>query len=103
MFCLIIVNIDLSAENCIILHSLNFDFFDSCSLEKRVNKKAIAMFEKAEDEYKDLLSKKNIIEVHTSNSSLDIVFTKQMYSFGLTPSFRVCRMTRQKLRMSLKN
>ncbi|EPS58307.1 hypothetical protein M569_16508, partial [Genlisea aurea] len=31
-------------------------------LEKRVNKKVTAMFEKAEDEYNDLLSKKNIIE-----------------------------------------
>lgn len=34
-----------------------------CSLEKRVNKKVMAMFEKAEDEYNDLISKKNIIEV----------------------------------------
>lgn len=34
-----------------------------CSLEKRVNKKVMAMFEKAEDEYNDLMSKKNIIEV----------------------------------------
>lgn len=33
------------------------------SLEKRVNKKVMAMFEKAEDEYNDLISKKNIIEV----------------------------------------
>uniref|UniRef100_A0A0D3EXJ7 Structural maintenance of chromosomes protein n=1 Tax=Oryza barthii TaxID=65489 RepID=A0A0D3EXJ7_9ORYZ len=32
------------------------------SLEKRVNKKVMAMFEKAEDEYNDLMSKKNIIE-----------------------------------------
>lgn len=31
-------------------------------LEKRVNKKVMAMFEKAEDEYNDLMSKKNIIE-----------------------------------------
>ncbi|KAF5946861.1 hypothetical protein HYC85_017089 [Camellia sinensis] len=31
-------------------------------LEKRVNKKAMAMFEKSEDEYNDLISKKNIIE-----------------------------------------
>ncbi|KAM7476610.1 hypothetical protein LguiB_023853 [Lonicera macranthoides] len=30
--------------------------------EKRVNKKVMAMFEKAEDEYNDLISKKNIIE-----------------------------------------
>lgn len=35
------------------------------SLEKRVNKKVMAMFEKAEDEYNDLMSKKNIIEVWT--------------------------------------
>jgi hypothetical protein len=28
-----------------------------------VNKKVMAMFEKAEDEYNDLMSKKNIIEV----------------------------------------
>lgn len=33
------------------------------SLEKRINKKVMAMFEKAEDEYNDLMSKKNIIEV----------------------------------------
>ncbi|KAL6579103.1 hypothetical protein OROMI_009319 [Orobanche minor] len=32
------------------------------SLEKRVNKKVIAMFQKAEDEYNELMSKKNIIE-----------------------------------------
>ncbi|KAM3334220.1 hypothetical protein ACQJBY_028956 [Aegilops geniculata] len=31
-------------------------------LEKRVNKKVMAMFEKAEDEYNDLISRKNIIE-----------------------------------------
>ncbi|XP_030487829.2 structural maintenance of chromosomes protein 2-1 [Cannabis sativa] len=31
-------------------------------LEKRINKKVMAMFEKAEDEYNDLMSKKNIIE-----------------------------------------
>jgi len=34
----------------------------ACRLEKRVNKKAMAMFEKAEEEYNDLISKKNIIE-----------------------------------------
>lgn len=33
------------------------------SLEKRVNKKVMAMFEKAEDEYNALISKKNTIEV----------------------------------------
>ena len=32
-------------------------------MEKRVNKKVITMFEKAEDEYNDLMSKKRIIEV----------------------------------------
>ncbi|KAH9310572.1 hypothetical protein KI387_025607 [Taxus chinensis] len=35
---------------------------EQSSLEKRVNKKVMTMFEKAEDEYKDLLSKKSIIE-----------------------------------------
>ncbi|KAH7855805.1 hypothetical protein Vadar_029159 [Vaccinium darrowii] len=35
---------------------------EQSGLEKRVNKKVIAMFEKAEDEYNDLISKKNIIE-----------------------------------------
>ncbi|GAB4852421.1 Structural maintenance of chromosomes protein 2-2 [Ancistrocladus abbreviatus] len=35
---------------------------EQSSLEKRVNKKVMAMFEKAEDEYNDLISKKNIIE-----------------------------------------
>ncbi|GKV17575.1 hypothetical protein SLEP1_g28058 [Rubroshorea leprosula] len=35
---------------------------EQSSLEKRVNKKVMAMFEKAEDEYNDLMSKKNIIE-----------------------------------------
>ncbi|CAH8366867.1 unnamed protein product [Eruca vesicaria subsp. sativa] len=35
---------------------------DQSSLEKRVNKKVMAMFEKAEDEYNALMAKKNIIE-----------------------------------------
>ncbi|OVA02199.1 RecF/RecN/SMC [Macleaya cordata] len=35
---------------------------EQSSLEKRVNKKVMAMFEKAEDEYNDLISKKSIIE-----------------------------------------
>ncbi|KAF2315781.1 hypothetical protein GH714_040319 [Hevea brasiliensis] len=35
---------------------------EQSGLEKRVNKKVMAMFEKAEDEYHDLMSKKNIIE-----------------------------------------
>lgn len=35
---------------------------EQSGLEKRVNKKVLAMFEKAEDEYSDLISKKNIIE-----------------------------------------
>lgn len=40
-----------------------FNCFTPLRLEKRVNKKVMAMFEKAEDEYNDLMSKKNIIEV----------------------------------------
>ncbi|MCO5554633.1 hypothetical protein L7F22_008165 [Adiantum nelumboides] len=35
---------------------------EQSNLEKRVNKKVITMFEKAEDEYNDLMSKKRIIE-----------------------------------------
>ncbi|KAK8961144.1 Structural maintenance of chromosomes protein 2-1 [Platanthera guangdongensis] len=35
---------------------------EQSSLEKRVNKKVITMFEKAEEEYNSLISKKNIIE-----------------------------------------
>ncbi|KAL4594539.1 hypothetical protein ACB092_12G026000 [Castanea dentata] len=35
---------------------------EQSGLEKRVNKKVMAIFEKAEDEYNDLMSKKNIIE-----------------------------------------
>lgn len=35
---------------------------EQSSLEKRVNKKVMAMFEKAEDEYNDLMSKKNTVE-----------------------------------------
>ncbi|KAJ6824880.1 structural maintenance of chromosomes protein 2-1-like [Iris pallida] len=35
---------------------------EQSGLEKRVNKKVMAMFEKAEEEYNDLISKKNIIE-----------------------------------------
>ncbi|KAF9595784.1 hypothetical protein IFM89_004186 [Coptis chinensis] len=35
---------------------------EQSELEKRVNKKVMAMFEKAEDEYNELISKKNIIE-----------------------------------------
>uniref|UniRef100_A0A7N0ZUI2 SMC hinge domain-containing protein n=1 Tax=Kalanchoe fedtschenkoi TaxID=63787 RepID=A0A7N0ZUI2_KALFE len=35
---------------------------EQSGLEKRVNKKVMAMFEKAEDEYNQLISKKNIIE-----------------------------------------
>ncbi|KAL6977613.1 Structural maintenance of chromosomes protein 2-2 [Sarracenia purpurea var. burkii] len=37
-------------------------FYHVHFLEKRVNKKVMAMFEKAEDEYNDLISKKTIIE-----------------------------------------
>ncbi|CAD5325118.1 unnamed protein product [Arabidopsis thaliana] len=39
---------------------------DQSSLEKRVNKKVTAMFEKAEDEYNALMTKKNIIETDKS-------------------------------------
>ncbi|KAK4838394.1 hypothetical protein QYF36_013430 [Acer negundo] len=35
---------------------------EKLGLEKRVNKKVMTMFEKAEDEYNDLMSKKSIIE-----------------------------------------
>ncbi|GMY07815.1 structural maintenance of chromosomes protein 2-1-like [Fagus crenata] len=35
---------------------------EQSGLEKRVNKKVMAMFEKAEDEFNDLMSKKNIME-----------------------------------------
>lgn len=35
-----------------------------------MNKKVMAMFEKAEDEYNDLMSKKNIIEVVYPNIQL---------------------------------
>nr|CAD1829548.1 unnamed protein product [Ananas comosus var. bracteatus] len=35
---------------------------EQASLEKRVNKKVMAMFEKAEDEYNELITKKSIIE-----------------------------------------
>ncbi|XP_051143191.1 structural maintenance of chromosomes protein 2-1-like [Andrographis paniculata] len=41
-------------------------------LEKRVNKKVMAMFEKAEDEYSALISKKNIIENDKSKIKLVI-------------------------------
>jgi hypothetical protein len=49
---------------------LNADmrYLFSDSLEKRVNKKVMAMFEKAEDEYNDLMSKKSIIEASTMSS-----------------------------------
>ncbi|KAL7107353.1 hypothetical protein ACP275_06G048700 [Erythranthe tilingii] len=45
---------------------------DQSGLEKRVNKKVTAMFEKAEDEYNDLISKKNIIENDKSKIKLVI-------------------------------
>ncbi|KAK1271748.1 Structural maintenance of chromosomes protein 2-2 [Acorus gramineus] len=35
---------------------------EQAGLEKRINKKVMAMFEKAEDQYNDLISKKNIIQ-----------------------------------------
>lgn len=51
-----------------------------CSLEKRVNKKVMAMFEKAEDEYNDLMSKKNIIEVTTHDLSGYVYFFYFIFS-----------------------
>jgi hypothetical protein len=67
-----------------------------CSLEKRVNKKVMAMFEKAEDEYNDLMSKKNIIEVSPiMYSFLDKL--KVVLISGHIPCL-ICRMTRQKSR-----
>ncbi|KAK9063288.1 hypothetical protein SSX86_017158 [Deinandra increscens subsp. villosa] len=45
---------------------------EQSGLEKRVNKKVMAMFEKAEDEYNDLISKKNIIENDKSKIKLVI-------------------------------
>ncbi|KAK9146390.1 hypothetical protein Sjap_006293 [Stephania japonica] len=45
---------------------------EQSDLEKRVNKKVMAMFEKAEDEYNDLISKKNIIENDKSKIKLVI-------------------------------
>lgn len=56
------------------------------SLEKRVNKKVMAMFEKAEDEYNDLMSKKNIIEVcpimHSFLDSVKIVLISRQPFFS---------------------
>ncbi|KAG9134427.1 hypothetical protein Leryth_022382 [Lithospermum erythrorhizon] len=43
---------------------------EQSGLEKRVNKKVMAMFEKAEDEYNDLISRKNIIENDKSKIKL---------------------------------
>lgn len=45
-----------------------------------MNKKVMAMFEKAEDEYNDLMSKKNIIEVCTQ-IFLDIVLPSLTYAY----------------------
>nr|XP_043627051.1 structural maintenance of chromosomes protein 2-1-like [Erigeron canadensis] len=45
---------------------------EQAGLEKRVNKKVMALFEKAEDEYNDLISKKNIIENDKSKIKLVI-------------------------------
>lgn len=57
----------------------------SSSLEKRVNKKVMAMFEKAEDEYNALMSKKNIIEVSFGGSVQHILTAvlafKPVFSF----------------------
>ncbi|KAF5805595.1 putative transcription factor bZIP family [Helianthus annuus] len=45
---------------------------EQAGLEKRVNKKVMAMFEKAEDEYNDLIAKKKIIENDKSKIMLVI-------------------------------
>ncbi|CAI9786533.1 unnamed protein product [Fraxinus pennsylvanica] len=45
---------------------------EQSDLEKRVNKKVMAMFEKAKDEYNDLISKKNNIENDKSKIKLVI-------------------------------
>jgi hypothetical protein len=47
---------------------VDYDFDHICissnrSVEKRINKKALAMFDKAEEEYKDLLERKRIVQV----------------------------------------
>ncbi|GJM92159.1 hypothetical protein PR202_ga08594 [Eleusine coracana subsp. coracana] len=55
------------------------------SLEKRVNKKVMAMFEKAEDEYNDLMSKKNIIENELDEKkkeTLKVTWLKVNKDFG---------------------
>ncbi|XP_057456951.1 structural maintenance of chromosomes protein 2-1-like [Lotus japonicus] len=68
---------------------------EQSGLEKRVNKKVMAMFEKAEDEYNDLMSKKNIIENDKSKikkvieeldekkkETLNVTWTKVNSDFG---------------------
>lgn len=45
-----------------------------------MNKKVMAMFEKAEDEYNDLMLKKNIIEV-CAQIFLDIVLPSPTYAY----------------------
>ncbi|XP_058104960.1 structural maintenance of chromosomes protein 2-2-like isoform X1 [Magnolia sinica] len=62
------------------------------SLEKRVNKKVMTMFKKAEDEYNDLLSKKNIIEVYCyiSQPVKDFIFFSSFFKLNLFKSEVVC-------------
>ncbi|OAY30564.2 hypothetical protein MANES_14G036500v8 [Manihot esculenta] len=68
---------------------------EQSGLEKRVNKKVMAMFEKAEDEYNELMSKKNIIENDKSKikkvieeldekkkATLKVTWTKVNNDFG---------------------
>ena len=61
MLMLVLLNSNFLISNLQCMHQSSLPA--KCSLEKRVNKKVMAMFEKAEDEYNDLMSKKNIIEV----------------------------------------
>ncbi|KAK8560305.1 hypothetical protein V6N12_013104 [Hibiscus sabdariffa] len=52
---------------------------EQSGLEKRVNKKVMAMFEKAEDEYNDLMSKKNTVEICVA---LSFINAPQISDFG---------------------
>lgn len=62
-----------------------------------MNKKVMAMFEKAEDEYNDLISKKNIIEVSIVKSLILFPSYVCIYADFL------CRMTSQKSKWLLKS
>ncbi|PKU80584.1 Structural maintenance of chromosomes protein 2-1 [Dendrobium catenatum] len=58
---------------------------EQASLEKRINKKVIAMFEKAEEEYNSLILKKNIIEAELDEKkkeTLKVTWVKVNKDFG---------------------